>query len=113
MICHVRHILHRIYYTYRARGVYADQLENWFRHYSREQFLILATEGLRKNPQQTLDQIFDFLGVSSFQIENLRDLSVGDYKAMNEDMRKFLIEYFKPHNERLFKLLQRGFDWDK
>ena len=101
-------------HTYLAKGVYADQLENWFKHYSRKQFLILTTEDFRKNSQQTLDQVFDFLGLSPFKVENLTDRNVGDYKKkMNEDTRKFLIEYFRPHNERLYKLLQRGFDWDK
>ena len=101
-------------HSYLARGVYADQLENWFKHYSKRQFLILTTEDFRKNSQQTLDQVFDFLGVHSFKVENLRDRNIGNYKKrMNEDTRKFLIEYFKPHNERLSKLLQCGFDWDK
>ena len=106
--------VHYRHHSYLARGIYADQLENWFKHYRKRQFLILTTEDLRKNSQQTLDQIFDFLGLSPFKIENLTDRNVGNYKGkMNEDTRKFLIEYFKPHNERLSKLLQRSFDWDK
>ena len=100
-------------HSYLARGAYADQLENWFRHYGREQFLILTQEDLRKNSRQTLDQVFDFLEVHPFQVESLKNLNVGNYKKMNEGTRKFLIEYFKPHNERLSKLLQRSFDWDK
>ena len=101
-------------HSYLARGIYADQLKNWFKHYSKKQFLILTTEDLRKNPQQALDQVFDFLGLSPFNVENLTDHNVGNYKEkMNEDTRKFLVEYFRPHNERLYKLLQRGFDWDK
>ena len=100
-------------HSYLARGIYADQLENWFKHYDKKQFLILATEDFRKNSQRTLDQVFGFLGVSPFQVGNLRDLNVGNYKEMNEDTRKFLIEYFKPHNERLSKLLKRSFDWDR
>ena len=105
---------HYTEYLYLARGIYADQLENWFKHYTKKQFLILATEDFRKNPQQAMDQVFDFLGLSPFIVENLTDRNVGNYKEkMNEDTRKFLIEYFRPHNERLYKLLQRGFDWDK
>ena len=101
-------------HSYIARGVYADQMERWFKHYDRKQFLILTTEDLRKDPQQILDQIFDFLGLPPFKVENLKNRNVGNYKErMNEDTRKFLIEYFEPHNERLFKLLQRRFDWNK
>ena len=76
--------------------------------------MILATEDLRKSPQRILDQVFDFLEVPlSLRVENLRDRNVGNYKKINEGTRKLLIEYFKPHNERLYKLLQRNFDWDK
>ena len=103
---------HYHHYSYLRKGIYADQLENWFRHYNQKQFLILTTDDLRKNPQQTLDQISDFLGVSSFQAKNLKNRNVGSYKEMNKGTRKFLIEYFRPHNERLSKLLQRSFDWD-
>ena len=106
-------ISHYRTHSYLTRGMYADQLENWFRHYNRKQFLILTTDDLRKNPQQTLDQIFDFLGVSPFQADNLKNSNVGSYKEMNKGTRKFLIEHFKPHNERLSKLLQRNFDWDR
>ena len=104
---------HYQYHSYLARGIYADQLENWFKHYPRKQFLILTTDNLRKNPQQPLDQIFDFLEVPPFQVRHLKDRNVGNYKKMSEDTRKFLIEYFRPHNERLSKLLQRRFNWDK
>ena len=99
-------------YSYLARGAYADQLERWFKHYDRKQFLILATEDLRKNPQQTLDQVFNFLEVSPFQIGDEGDKNVGSYEKMDEGTRKFLVEYFKPHNERLYRMLQHNFDWD-
>ena len=100
-------------HAYLAGGIYVNHLENWFKHYSREQFLILDTEDLHNNPQSVMDQVFDFLELPPFYAENLKDRNVGNYKEMNEDTRKFLVEYFKPHNERLYKLLQRDFDWDK
>ena len=96
-----------------ARGMHADQLENWFKYYNRKQFLFLSAEDFHKNTQETLDHVFSFLGLSQFKIDNPKRYNIGNYKKMNEDTRKSLIEYFKPHNERLYKLLQRGFDWDK
>ena len=106
--------VHYRHHSYLARGIYADQLENWFKHYRKSQFLILTTEDFRKNSQQTLNRVFDFLEVSPFKVENLTDRNVGNYKGkMNEDTRKFLIEYFRPHNKRLSKLLQCDFGWDK
>lgn len=101
------------HYSYLARGIYADQLENWFKHYDRKNFLVLTMDDLRKNPQRVLNQVFDFLGVFPFQVKNLQNLNVHNHKEMNEDTRKFLVEYFRPHNKRLSNLLQRSFDWDK
>ena len=99
---------------YLTTGIYADQLKNWFKYYDKKQFLFLATEDFHKNTQHTLDQVFDFLGLNPFKIGNPKRSNVGNYKEkMNEDTRKSLIEYFKPHNERLYKLLQRDFGWDK
>lgn len=101
-------------YSYLARGIYADQLENWFKYYDRNQFLFLTTEDFHKNIQRTLDQVFNFLGLNPFKIDYPKRFNVGNYKEkMNEDTRRSLIEYFKPHNERLYKLLQRDFEWDK
>ena len=96
-----------------ANGIYVDQLENWFKYYGREKFLILTAEDLRENRQQTLDKVFDFLGVPSFQVEKTKSLNIGNYEKMSEETRKFLIEYFKPHNKRLSKLLRCSFDWDR
>ena len=31
---------------------------------------------------------------------------------MKESTRKTLIDYFKPYNERLYKLLSQNFGWD-
>ena len=101
-------------HAYLAKGIYADQLQNWFKYYNKKQFLFLTTEDFYKNTQHVLDQAFNFLGLNPSKIGNLKKYNVGNYKEkMNEDTRKSLIEYFKPHNERLYKLLQRDFDWDK
>ena len=106
--------LHLTYYRVLKTSVYIDHIQNWFKYYDRKQFLFLRTEDFYKNPQQTLDRVFDFLGLPPFKANNLTNLNVGNYKKkMNEGTRKHLIEYYKPHNERLYKLLQHDFEWDK
>ena len=34
-------------------------------------------------------------------------------KPMDSKLRNQLIEYFKPHNEKLYKFLGKNFDWDR
>jgi hypothetical protein len=99
--------------SYLTRGVYVDQLKHWFEYYDKNQFLILTTEDLYANPQKILNQVFQFLNLNSYEIKDLKNLNVGNYKNMNNETRKTLIEYFRPYNCKLSKLLDRDFDWDK
>lgn len=96
-----------------VKGIYADQLQIWFKYFSKDQILVLRNEELSKNPDQTLDKAFSFLGMPSVKIKNLQKRKVAKYPPMKDETRKFLIEFFKPHNERLYKMLGMNFDWDR
>ena len=100
-------------YSYLNRGIYIDQIKTWMNLFPKEQFLILRTEDLESNPNTVLKQTFEFLNLPDFTIQNTSHKNVGNYKEMNSDTRKWLIEYFKPHNEKLYKYLERDFQWDK
>lgn len=65
-----------------------------------------------KIPQGALNRTFEFVGVSKFRVKNLNKLNTGKYGEMNESTRKYLIEYFKPYNQRLSKLLGIELNWD-
>jgi len=98
--------------SYIAKGLYHNQIKNWFKIFSKDQILVLSTENLAKKPHQTLEQIFNFLDLPNEQIKNLQNRKVGNYQKMNEDTRQFLRKLFKPHNEKLFKFLEKKFEWD-
>ncbi|MEO9277730.1 MAG: sulfotransferase domain-containing protein [Nitrososphaera sp.] len=100
-------------YSYLSRGLYAEQLKIWLNHFPKNQFLVIRTEDLEDDPVHTMNQIFEFLEVSTYKIHNLQKMNVGEYNTMNPSIRKMLIDYFKPHNEQLSKLLNRNFHWDK
>jgi len=99
--------------SYIAKGLYHNQLKNWFELFSKDQILVLSTENLAKNPHQTLEQIFNFLSLPNEQIKNLQNRKVGNYQKMNEETRQFLNNFFKPYNENLFKLLETEFKWNE
>jgi hypothetical protein len=93
-------------------GIYADYFINWFELFNKKQILILNADDLKKDTKNTLQQIFEFLGVENHTIENLSHISARKYPKLSDITRKKLIEFYKPHNERLNKLLQRNFEWD-
>lgn len=99
-------------FSYLDRGIYVDQIERWFKFFPKEQFLILDTNELENYPQETLNKIFIFLRIREHKIKNLKRLNVGTQKEMNPKTREYLLEYFRPYNQRLEKLLSRKFDWD-
>ena len=71
------------------------------------------TEDLEKNPIMTFNEIFDFLNLSKFTIENFEKQNVGKYAPMKKETRKFLIDFYKPHYQKFQKLIDKKFGWDE
>ena len=75
--------------------------------------MIIPSEDLASETQRVLREIFYFLGLPAYNIKNTEKVNVSKYSKMDQDTRKILIEFFKPHNERLFKFIGKKFDWDE
>jgi len=100
--------------SYLSRGIYVEQLENWFKFYPEEQFFICSIEEMSDNEQNTVSKIYEFLDVEDHILTDLKKKNVGQYRdSINPETREQLIEYFRPYNQRLYKLLGQKFDWDK
>ena len=98
-------------YSYMARGLYADQLEAWFRYFRREQVLVIRSEDFFADPGTTVDQVIRFLGLAPLQTRQFRRFNAGEYSDTDPSIRRRLVEYFSPHNRRLCELLGRDFGW--
>lgn len=113
------------HFSYLARGIYVDQLQHWLQYYPREQFLILRSEDLYKDTASVFKQTLNFLGVDSGdigsgkQFKQYREPNKRGYKnegkppKIASKIREQLVEYFKPHNTRLYKLLGHDMGWDR
>jgi hypothetical protein len=99
--------------SYIAKGLYYQQIKNWFDVFSKDQILVLNTEIFSEKSDQTLKQIFNFLNLPNEKIQKIKNKKVGNYQKMNENTRECLKNIFKPHNEKLFKILGTEFEWDK
>jgi len=121
-----------IWHSYLSQGRYAEQLARWFGRFDRDRFLVLTTDELEADRQGVLDRVFGFLGLGPFDAggagaflgwNDFRPrpsratdpgrLNYGTYPEMNPDTRRMLVDYFRPHNERLSQLLGRDFGWDR
>mgnify|MGYP001254810586 FL=1 len=95
-----------------GRGLYAKQLEYWFKKIPKEQILIISSEKLQNNTEETLSEVFEFLEISKQDINDLTKQNKIGYPKMKDSTREVLNNFFKPYNEKLFNLLGKTFDWD-
>lgn len=99
------------HYTYAARGMYAEQLERWFSHFTRDQVLVLQSEILFEQPDPTYQRVLDFLGLHEHHLAEFPAYNSRKYSGLEPDDRRYLEDRFAEPNERLFELLGERFDW--
>lgn len=100
------------YYSYCSRGIYADQLERWLKHFGRDQLLVIPSEEFFTETAETYAAVLGFLGLADWQPPEFKvHWWGGDYAQMDPEARTELQRFFAPHNERLFDLIGRKFDW--
>lgn len=111
--------------SYLSRGIYVDQLRRWMNYYPKEQFLILRSEDLYSDPAGITKQALEFIGVPGQEINTNKEykqyrlgrkrgyLNKEKPPKMSPDTRKYLLDYFKPHNAHLYEFLGRDFGWDE
>jgi hypothetical protein len=95
------------------RGLYADQLLSWLDFFPREQLLILNSERLFSDPQAGVDRVFSFLGLPPHTLDGFPIVNGGSYSRMEPETRRRMLDFYRPHNERLFELLGERYDWDQ
>lgn len=99
------------HHSYVSKGMYAEQLERLFRHYPREQVLVLSSEQFFAEPDAVLSRVTDWLDLPSVSLSGRDDRNGHAYQKMDQDMRDRLIDIYREPNERLFDLLGERYDW--
>jgi hypothetical protein len=101
-------------HSYKARGLYAEQLKRYFDLFDRRQLLVLSSEEYFADPANALHVIFSFLEINAgFLPRNLVPQEIkGHVPTVPESVYQALQKYFEPHNEALFQLLGRNLGWN-
>lgn len=98
--------------SYLKASLYICHLERWMNLFPKENFLILSNEDLNNNPNLVMEQTFEFLGLTNYQIDQYHRFKQGAYKPIAQEIHQRLLKFFNPHNQRLEQFLQRSFDWE-
>lgn len=102
-------------FGYLEHGIYFDKLKRWFDIFPKEQFLIIENEEFLKHPSQVYHHVLDFLNLPKWEPDEYVLFKKREYKksTLEPIIRKKLVEYFKPFNEKLYNLLGINFNWEK
>ena len=104
------------FYSYRSRGCYIDQLEEWLRYFPRENLLILIAEHFYDAPGTIVQQVIDFLHLpalpsrppASYEKHNL-----AEYPKLDAELRTELAAFYARYNQRLARFLGTDLPWQR
>lgn len=101
---HLRHPGQTRPYHYLQRGLYGRQIARLFTVFSPQQCLVLHNTALREAHEQTLSQVFDFLGVDQIEMPPQETIHSRKYDGMSPLSRKVLQLYYARDIRRLERL---------
>jgi len=99
-------------YSYLKRGIYWEQIDRWYKLFPKENFCIIRSEDFYEKPQEIVNKTEIFLNVPIYSRRNFETFNKGDYLDMDERTLAELKQFFKPHNEKLYKILNRNMNWE-
>jgi hypothetical protein len=102
-----------IYYSYKRRGLYKDQLERYSNLFPMKQILILPSKDFFADPDTILARVFEFIGVDkNFKVLDLAPRMVAQNRvAIEPEVYEYLNSFFLPHNQALYEMVGENFGW--
>ncbi len=101
-----------VVFSYKKRGLYAEQLDRWLKHFSKEQLMILEYEHFFKNPWIEIQKVYRFLGLSEYEDElpSFESNKNIDNMTLSEDAKTLLRRYFAGPNKTLTQQYNINFE---
>lgn len=93
---------------YLLKGMYAEQIENLYAWFPKDQVFIVIAERVRRNLARSYANVFAFLGVCPFATHYAEHFIGRPGPPIKPQLRSLLADIYRQPNERLFKLL--GYD---
>jgi hypothetical protein len=100
-------------FTYKQRGVYVEQLQQYLKYFGRDQLHIINSDRLFSHPHEVLKDVFEFIGVDPhIDIPDVSPRYVGSNKDnVPAEVYEYLNEFFRPYNKKLYELTGAEFGW--
>lgn len=102
---------HHQTFSYITRGYYSEQLENWLKHYNREDILILKSEEFFQDPKNTLREVYAYLGIDEKYPQDLTPKNSRVYEQLPDTDYQRYKRLFTEDAEKVRALLGDRFTW--
>jgi Sulfotransferase domain len=101
-----------LHYSYRSRGLYAEQLQRWLMLVPKDRLLVLQAEQLFADPASVMEKTLSFLRLRPHRVERYPVKNARRYESMDSKVRTDLSRFYREPNDRLYELLGSRFAWD-
>ena len=99
-------------YSYLLRGIYWQQIEQWYSFYPKDRFLVIKSEDYFRDANAVLQECFRFLGLPPYDLGILKKYNAGKYDSkMDKSLEAKLNDYFKPHNQKFYAYIGKDLGW--
>jgi len=96
-----------------APGLYYYLMQYWLKHFRLEQFhFVDFKEFIGPNQQLVLAEVQRFVGLNVTELPMEAKNVSPKRSQMLDSTKKLLKDFYKPHNQLLYQLLNRNFGWD-
>ena len=99
------------HHSYRHRGHYADQLDRVYQHVPPARVHVIESEAFFAQPSLEYQRLLGFLGLRPFGPASFDRYNARPGEPMAAQVRQSLTEHYRPHDERLARLLGRPPVW--
>jgi hypothetical protein len=99
--------------TYLRNSIYVDDVKRWAEFFPKENMLFLKSEELFESPILVTNRVLEFIGLEQLnQISVIDENLEKDSEVIESGLRKELVEFFRPFNEKLYQFIGQDFGWD-
>jgi hypothetical protein len=99
------------FFGYLYMGNYADHLRECFRHFPREQVMVIQSEEFFSSNKEVFAKVLQFLDLDGIQLQKYVNSNKKIYEKIDPEIRARLVDHYAERNEDLFTLLGHRFDW--
>lgn len=100
------------HFAYTARGMYAQQLRDWYEFFPPEQMLIMSSEKLFERPAEEVARLRSFLGLPGAARGELPRHNALSSRPVDPEARRLLRSRLEPHYPEFYELAGEDLGWE-